>query len=105
MVFDLTKRTLVDRIEILEFAWARSLMRRARISARIQIALHRVGIAPVRPGRELFVRGLALHKDRLFVGMSPASIMEIDWKTKKLLDAYRYSTNVNACVHGLEVVA
>ena len=105
MIFDLNTRKLVERIEVLSYPWARSLMRCARISARFQSTLHRVGMAPARPGRELFVRGLALHEDRLFVGMSPASVMEFDWKTKRLVSAYRYSTNVNACVHGLEVVA
>jgi len=37
------------------------------------------------------------------VGLSPASILEIDEATGELLDAYQHSTDLNECVHGLLV--
>ncbi|WP_263785478.1 hypothetical protein [Salinibacter grassmerensis] len=49
----------------------------------------------------LFVRGLARREDTLFIGVSPASILQVDVKTGALVDAYQYSSNVHACIHGL----
>jgi hypothetical protein len=57
------------------------------------------------PAQPLFVRGMDLHGDQLFVGLSPAAILAIDRHSGRLLDAYRYSDDVHNCVHGLKVVA
>lgn len=54
--------------------------------------------------RPLFVRGLDVVKDHLFVGVSPASILRIDWRRGELVDVYRYSRDVRVCIHGLKVV-
>jgi hypothetical protein len=52
--------------------------------------------------RPVFVRGLSLTPfGTLLVGVSPATILEIDWKTDKLVRSFTYSKNVNEAVHGL----
>jgi hypothetical protein len=52
--------------------------------------------------KSIFVRGLEIvDKDRILVGVSPASILEIDIGRDKLLDFYRYSSDVGDAVHGL----
>lgn len=52
--------------------------------------------------RRLFVRGLSpINNDRILVGFSPATIVEIELNSGRLLDLYRYSEDVAVCVHGL----
>lgn len=105
MLFDLKKRSMIDRIDILKFAWVRSLARKSRRIAGIKSVLHRVGLVSAPPGRELFLRGLVVDNDRIYLGLSPASIIEINWRTKRFSDGYQYSANVNHCVHGLCLAA
>ncbi len=52
--------------------------------------------------RPLFIRGLDIVGNNLFVGLSPATIICIDYKTGKMIDAFNYSSNVLNCVHGLK---
>lgn len=53
--------------------------------------------------RPLYLRGLALHGDRIYAGFSPATIVCIDKASGKVLDYYFHSTDVRVCVHGLAV--
>ena len=48
-------------------------------------------------------RGLAVHGDLAFVGISPGSILCIDRHTHALVDFYNHSLNVHVCIHGLAV--
>ncbi|MFP5212457.1 MAG: hypothetical protein ACLGPL_03680, partial [Acidobacteriota bacterium] len=55
--------------------------------------------------RPIFVRGLApLSGDRVLIGFSPATIVEVDYKRNKLLSFYQYSDNVEVCPHGLTAI-
>lgn len=50
----------------------------------------------------IFVRGLfPLDRDRVLIGFSPATIVEVDYKQEELLDLYQYSSDVEVCPHGL----
>ncbi len=52
----------------------------------------------------IFVRGLELvGPDRLLVGVSPATILEVDAAAHRLLDVFQYSRDVGDAVHGLAV--
>lgn len=51
--------------------------------------------------RVLFVRGMQLVGNRLFVGFSPATIVEFEYSSGTLVDLFQYSTRVKDCVHGL----
>ena len=101
VLFDLANKKIIDRIEILKFEWVRALMSRAQRSVRVRSALARLKLLGTAPGRSLFVRGLAVDNSRLFIGMSPGSIIEIDLHSRELVDAYQYSSDINHCVHGL----
>ena len=58
--------------------------------------LHAVSSRPV------FVRGLCeTPNGNILVGISPAAIIELDWKSGKLVDFFSYSDDVNVCVHGM----
>ena len=52
--------------------------------------------------RPLYLRGLAINKDFIFAGFSPATIIKIDKKTGQLVDYYFHSTDARVCIHGLE---
>jgi hypothetical protein len=49
----------------------------------------------------LFARGLAVDGDNVFVGISPATILHLDWKKGAVVDYYQHSTDVAVAVHGL----
>jgi hypothetical protein len=67
-------------------------------------AYYKLGLDKAVPALPLFVRGLDLFGDLLFVGFSPATIVVIHFPTGKLLDWHQFSHDVNACVHGLQVI-
>jgi hypothetical protein len=66
--------------------------------------LVRMGRKPPVVATPLFARGLAVVGDHVFVGVSPASILCIDWPRGLLIDVFQYSDQVTAAVHGLVVV-
>ena len=52
--------------------------------------------------KSIFVWGLEIiDSNRILVGVSPASILEIDIDKNKLLDFYQYSPDVDDTIHGL----
>ena len=51
-----------------------------------------------------FVRGLDIYNGHIFVGISPATILEFDMDTKQLRGVFTYSQNLAHCIHGLKVV-
>jgi hypothetical protein len=52
--------------------------------------------------RPVFVRGLSeTPRGTILVGISPATILEIDPESCELVDHFTYSSNVNEAVHGL----
>lgn len=103
--YDVHSRALVRVIELTRFPWVRSLARPARVTNLVKAGLKKFRIVRSSIARPLFVRGLDLMGDLLFVGLSPAAILAIDWRKETLVDAYRYSRNVLVCVHGLRVRA
>jgi hypothetical protein len=53
----------------------------------------------------LFLRGLAMVGNDVYVGLSPATILHLDWAAGTVIDLYQHSEEVNVAVHGLAVVA
>jgi hypothetical protein len=52
--------------------------------------------------RPVFVRGLAeTLSGSLLVGISPASILELDTSTETIVSHFSYSDNCRVCVHGI----
>ena len=45
------------------------------------------------------------HGDLLFVGLSPASIACINWRTGEFVDGFQFVRDPRACVHGLAVIS
>lgn len=53
--------------------------------------------------RPLYLRGLTIHKDLIFAGFSPATIVCLDKHSGEVLDYYFHTSDVRVCVHGLAV--
>lgn len=102
--FDLETGERFRVIDLTQYRWVRNLIR-GHLSGywgrRIAVRMGLMGDVVARP---LFVRGLASFGDYLFVGVSPAAILQIDRTTGALVDAYQYSDDIRVCVHGLDVI-
>jgi hypothetical protein len=105
VTWDLATGKRRGAVRLDSFPWVRRLARRHQLRANGAKVLKRLGLPSWRSAQPLFVRGMKLHGDRLFVGVSPASILEIDWPRGELVDAFCYSHDVRVCVHGLEVAS
>jgi hypothetical protein len=101
---------LAKRIPLLQFSAVRRILYRHAFAAAAgwlgrfgkPQRVFRRAFAKWSAARPLFVRGLhPLDKDRILVGLSPATILEIDWRAEKLLDSFTYSGDRQVCVHGL----
>lgn len=56
--------------------------------------------------KPIYVRGLCeTPRGTILVGISPASILEIDWRSGRLLESFTFSTDLRVCVHGLACAA
>jgi hypothetical protein len=104
LTFDLATGRLTGTIDLRKFPWVRRLEGSAHRPSLFERGLRRVVRRPAL-SKPLFVRGLVRHEGSLFVGVSPAAILEIDERSGALLGAYQHSGDVNECVHGLYVWA
>jgi len=102
--------SFVQRIELKRYGLVRKILLRCGLrTARLWLGKHspshrleRLLVRNISGSRPVFVRGLAeTDRGTLLVGISPATILEIDKQTQKLVDHYSYSNDVNVCVHGL----
>jgi len=87
LIYDLEKGILVKRIPLLDFDEV------ARLREQY----------PDQPfNQSIFVRGLEIiDPGRILVGIAPAAILEIDIDRNRLVDLYRYGSDVGDSVHGL----
>jgi hypothetical protein len=105
--YDINKKKFLKKINLLKFPWVRYLKNIALVTTffdipqKISKKLFRLELLKADP---LFVRGLDIKKNLLFIGMSPASIVCIDLRKDELVDAFCYSRNVRNCIHGLRVL-
>lgn len=100
--FDLSAGRRIRSIDLTQYQWVRSLIRWQIPSYWGRELATRVGLMDDAVARPLFVRGLAHYGNDLFVGVSPAAILQIHAPTGELVDAYQYSDDVHVCIHGLD---
>jgi hypothetical protein len=103
--WDLDAGAIVSRIDLGSFAWVRRHVGRHRVAFRLARLAEKARLPGPRAAHPLFVRGMARHGNELFVGISPAAILRIDWRTGAFVDAFAYSDDVRVCVHGLAVAS
>lgn len=97
VVFDLASGEQLASIDLKKFPWVRKLRWRAYLQGQLR--------RTIRLGKPLFLRGMDMLGDDLFVGLSPAAILRIDWRNGTLRDSYQYTDQLLHCVHGLRVIA
>lgn len=103
-LYDLEQGECWRSIDLTKYRWVRRLIRWQIPAYWGKEVARKVGLIGKSVAKPLFVRGLVRRGDTLFVGVSPAAILEIDWTSGELLDAYQYSSDVHVCIHGLEVL-
>ncbi len=103
--FDLASRKRVSEIDLMEYDFVAGLARLRDRVRRAKLALHKRGWLKLAPPKPIFVRGLARHGGSLFVGISPATILEIDEASGRLVDHFTHDRRVHACIHGIAVAA
>ena len=87
LVYNLRTGVLENRVKLLDFNPVKELKKHF----------------PDQPfNKSIFVRGLdIIDEKRVLVGISPASVLEIDIASNELLDMFQYSHDVGDAVHGL----
>lgn len=105
-IFDVPEWSLRKTLELGRYRWAQRLLRaerRAAVTRRLRRKL-KLSSASRPAAKPLFVRGLDVRDELLVVGVSPATLLVIDWKRETLLDTFHYVDDINVAVHGLKVV-
>ncbi len=103
-VFELATGKLVRRIDLIPFHWAGNTARWYKATLPVRKFLDRAKIVKMQQTRPMFVRGLDVTGDLAYIGLSPASILCVNWRTGRLINSYTYSRDVSDAVHGLRVV-
>ena len=102
--YNLHTGSLQKVVNLTDFPAVRALLRKHDAVYWWRKALRKAGLCSHTPPRPLFVRGMSLAGDWLFVGVSPAAILCLDWQRGELIDMYCYAQDVHVCVHGLMAV-
>lgn len=94
---------LKKRIDLLPFHQASKKVRRYKRTNALRKLTERIGFTGQDSVMSFFVRGLNLRDDLLFIGMSPAAILCINWQNGELVDSFDYADDVRIAVHGLKL--
>ena len=94
---------LKKRINLLPFHQANRKVRRYKQLNGFRKMMTRIGFPRQDSVMPFFVRGLDLSEDLLFIGISPAAILCVNWQTGKLVDVFNYTDDVRVAVHGLHI--
>lgn len=94
---------LVKRIDLLPFHKASRKVRQYKRSEPVRKLLGVLGMPRQDVVMPFFVRGLDIKDDLLFIGMSPAAILCVNWVTNTLIDAYDYTEDIRIAIHGLKL--
>ncbi|MCG3150012.1 MAG: hypothetical protein PCFJNLEI_03479 [Verrucomicrobiae bacterium] len=103
VALDLGTGQVKRRINLIEFPIVARLAEVSEVKRVPAWVQFRNFVMRKRMTRPLFTRGLCrLDDSRILVGISPASVLELNYKTGELLDRFTLSTGANECIHGLE---
>lgn len=100
-VYDLRTGDRARTIRLRDYEWVRESIKPTLASRGLRKVRKTLGRPDL--ANPLFVRGMDIVGNRLFVGFSPAAIVCIDLESGKMIDGYQHSTDVRECVHGLRV--
>jgi hypothetical protein len=95
---------LKKRINLLPFHRARNQVRQYKLTTPFRKLGGKIGFSQPEIVMPFFVRGMDIKEDLLFIGISPAAILCLNWQTGKLVDVFNYSDDTKIAVHGLKLV-
>ncbi len=105
IVFDMHTGEIRRQIDLASFSQVAPLLRARQYQNVSWPSRLKQFLLRKRLSRPLFTRGMCLLDDtRVMVGVSPASVLEVDYKRGRLIDLMQCSEAVNECVHGLEAI-
>jgi hypothetical protein len=94
---------LKKRIDLLPFHEASRLVKKYKQTESFRKLLRKIGFTRQDAVMPFFVRGLDIKDDLLFIGMSPAAILCVNWQTSTLVDSFDYTHDARKAVHGLRI--
>jgi len=105
-IYDLLSGVLVNEINLMDYPNVRRLVSPLQETMYVLRGIwNRLGKYKTLNPLPYFVRGLDIYGGHLFVGISPATILEFDMETKRLESMYSYSRDLASCIHGIKVIA
>ena len=113
MFYNILNGEKIDEINLLQYKEIKKIISKAirqenskdRIKKMIKLKLHRYLPQQINLlSAYCYVRGLDLVESKLFIGISPSSIICIDIKSKRLIDIFNYTLDFNNAIHGLKVI-
>ncbi len=102
--FDVGNGTHCEAVNLTTFAPVARLVRGEMVRFKIKRLMTNLKLAKFPSVMPLFIRGLDRVGDQLFVGISPATILRIDWPKGELIDLFTFSDDVSVAVHGLRAI-
>lgn len=102
-IYDRQSGEQTQEIDLMAYEWVSRMLRWHLRTIGLRKFLGRYGFPRLARSEPLFVRGLQLVGDTLFVGASPAMVLQIERKSGRLIDAWSFSRDLDSCVHGLWV--
>jgi len=103
--WDLEQGVLRSTVRLLSSAWVRRHERRHRGAHAVGRLAQRAGLAHGHVAHPLFVCGVAGNEGSIFVGISPAAILELDSATGCVIHAFAYSRDVRTCIRRKQALA
>lgn len=95
---------LKKRIDLLPFHPAGKKAKWYKKTASMRGYLEKYSLIRYAAVMPFFVRGMDVVDSLLFVGISPAAILCVNWQKEKLVDVYDYTVDTRIAVHGLKVL-
>lgn len=91
----------IREITLLNYKWVRNTLRRYSPNF-FQKMLRKFKLFSS-VAHPIFIRGLDLADNHIFVGISPATILCVNYQTGELVDLFPFSDDVRVYIHGLKV--
>lgn len=99
--YDLQSGKQVREIDIKKMPGIKPLLLKTAARAIREMGVSFFGSRRKATAKPLYLRGLSITPEFIFASFSPATIVCIDKRTGKLIDAYYHSTDMRVCIHGL----
>jgi hypothetical protein len=102
--YDLASGELLQVIELSKIKAIQDLIRWPQRIFQMKKSIRRFNRDRKETSRPLFLRGMDLVDNKLYVGGNPATIFCFDLASGQLEELYPHSRDIRACLHGIKVI-